>query len=63
MRKLVVLLFAVMIGFAAVPSTYAAPQGTIVAALKGVSPTMDPHPKSNFIGALCRNPRRISNKV
>ena len=31
MRKLVVLLFAVMIGFAAVPSTYAAPQGTIVA--------------------------------
>ena len=45
MRKLVVLLFAVMIGFAAVPSTYAAPQGTIVAAVKGVSPTMDPHPK------------------
>ena len=34
MRKLVVLLFAVMIGFAAVPSTYAAPQGTIVAALR-----------------------------
>ena len=52
MKKLVVLLFAVMIGFAAVPSTYAAPQGTIVAALKGVSPTMDPHPKSNFIGAM-----------
>lgn len=55
MRKWMVVLLAVLIvgtGLMAAPKAHSMAAGKLVIALPGVTPTMDPHPKSNFIGTM-----------
>ncbi|MFC1492103.1 ABC transporter substrate-binding protein [Nitrospinota bacterium] len=51
MRKWIVLFVFLILSWVAASGAYAY-QGKLTVALKAVSPTMDPHPKSNFIGTM-----------
>ncbi len=51
MRKWILLLLVLLLGAFSAPGVHAA-TGKLTVALKGVTPTMDPHPQSNFIGTM-----------